>query len=269
MSGSVFLFRLALFQTEIWGNSHLTFRDAQFRLLAYVRNRIHNGELTERGFARLVGVSQPHMHNVLNGVRNISVDLSDSILNIFHISILDLSSPEELEAYLLPRKPPQRVSEAPRDVPFLDVPIGPGIPWPARVDRRRTLPAQLPEITGASSLVMARLARDPNMDTDLAGYDIAILDLSERWRTDPTPEGLYVIERNGEAVLRYLRPGARGYYVVTDRALENPEEWEHLSLSRSELEGFVKARVLWLGNERYLDLPMHQRGRFLYEIISS
>jgi plasmid maintenance system antidote protein VapI len=61
----------------------LTFQDAQLRLLAYVRDRIHNGELTERGFARMLGVSQPHVHNVLKGVRTLSIDLSDSILNLF------------------------------------------------------------------------------------------------------------------------------------------------------------------------------------------
>jgi plasmid maintenance system antidote protein VapI len=53
----------------------LTFQDAQQRLLAYVRDRIHNGELTERGFARMIGISQPHVHNVLKGVRNLSIEI--------------------------------------------------------------------------------------------------------------------------------------------------------------------------------------------------
>ena len=45
----------------------MTFQDARLRLLAYVRNQVRNGELTERGFARLIGISQPHAHNVLKG----------------------------------------------------------------------------------------------------------------------------------------------------------------------------------------------------------
>jgi hypothetical protein len=59
----------------------LTFRQAQLKLLAYVVDRIHNGELTERGFARHIGISQPHAHNVLKGARNLSPEIFDSILN--------------------------------------------------------------------------------------------------------------------------------------------------------------------------------------------
>jgi hypothetical protein len=61
----------------------LTYQDAQAKLLAYVQDRIHNGEFTERGLARLIGISQPHVHNVLKGVRNLSAEILESILNIF------------------------------------------------------------------------------------------------------------------------------------------------------------------------------------------
>lgn len=64
----------------------MNFRDAQSRLLTYVADRIHNGELTERGLARLIGISQPHAHNVLNRVRNLSPEIFDSILK--HLAII-------------------------------------------------------------------------------------------------------------------------------------------------------------------------------------
>jgi hypothetical protein len=69
-----------------------TFGDAQLKLLAYVRDRIHNGELTERGFARQIGISQPHAHNALKGVRTLSPEILDAILRYFHLSLLDLLS---------------------------------------------------------------------------------------------------------------------------------------------------------------------------------
>jgi transcriptional regulator with XRE-family HTH domain len=260
-----FLFLVALFHGEIWGKANLTFRNAQVRLLAYVRDRIHNGELTERGFARMIGISQPHVHNVLKGVRNLSVEISDSILKILHISILDLLSPEDLEISRRRRKALEPVLE----VPFLDTAIGPGIPWPARIDRRNRFPSPFPTGILPPALVMARLAPDAQMGVTLGGYDIAMLDTSELQRTKPSPEGLYAVERGGEVVLRYLRPGARCYYLVTDAALENPAQWEHLSMSQMELPGLIKARVLWLGREKNRKLPMHQRGRFLNEEISS
>jgi transcriptional regulator with XRE-family HTH domain len=78
----------------------LTFRDAQVRLLAYVLDRIHNGELTEREFARMIGISQPHVNSVLKGVRNLSVQISDSILNILNILLLDLVPRPQLACVL-------------------------------------------------------------------------------------------------------------------------------------------------------------------------
>ena len=154
----------------------MTFQDAQLRLLAYVRDRIHNGELTERGFARLLGVSQPHVHNVLKGVRTLSIEISDSILNIFHLSILDLASPEDLE------RNGRTGTEPVLEVPFLDTAIGPGIPWPARIDRRNRFPTPVPTGIVPPALVMARLTPDPQMAETLGGYDLALLDTSEQQR---------------------------------------------------------------------------------------
>lgn len=243
----------------------MNFLDAQLRLLTYVRDRIHNGELTERGFARLIGMSQPHVHNVLKGARNLSIGTSDSILNIFHISILDLASLEDLEDQLKNRKPLETAFE----VPFLDTPIGPGNPWPTRIELRRHSPTPFPSGMVLPGLVMARLAADPQMSATLAGYDTALLDTSEKERSKASPEGLYAVERNGEVVLRYLRPGARCFYLVSDAELETPNRWEPLSISRKELSRFIQARVLWLGRETDRKLPASQRGRFLYEVISS
>jgi plasmid maintenance system antidote protein VapI len=76
----------------------LTLQDAQLKLLTHVRDCIHNGELTERGFARLIGISQPHAHNVLKGVRNLSPQIFDSILKTLNMSVLDLAPIEDLEA---------------------------------------------------------------------------------------------------------------------------------------------------------------------------
>ncbi len=64
---------------------NLTFQDARHNLLAYVRNEVRNGELTERGFARLIGISQPHAHNVLKGVRTLSPQVLDLVLKYLAI----------------------------------------------------------------------------------------------------------------------------------------------------------------------------------------
>ena len=104
----------------------MNFRDIQARLLTTLRDRVRNGDLTERGLARLAGMSQPHMHNVLKGIRAVTPEVFDSVLKAFNLSLLDLCLKEELEAQLAWRGGPHLIIEA----PFLESPIGPGMAWP-------------------------------------------------------------------------------------------------------------------------------------------
>jgi hypothetical protein len=75
-------------------------------------------------------------------------------------------------------------------------------------------------------------------------------------------------EAGFEAVIRYIRPGAHGYYLATDSTLDTPADWEPYPVSASELAAAVKASVLWIGRECDRD-ALPQRGRFLYDPISS
>ena len=71
------------------------FETLQGRLIECVRWRVRNGEYTERRLAGLVGVSQPHMHNILKGVRTLSPNTADRILRTLEMSVLDLVRPEQ------------------------------------------------------------------------------------------------------------------------------------------------------------------------------
>jgi hypothetical protein len=224
-------------------DANLTFHDARLKLLAVVRNQVQNGEVTERGFARLVGISQPHAHNVLKGVRTLSPEIFDLILKYFHLSLLDLAPIEEIEAQLRCRCSRERLPE----VPLLATPIGPGKPWPAGVNWRHSFPLPVPSAIASADLVMAKLVADPAMTTISGSYDIALLDTCEHRRSAILPQGLYVIERRGETVLRYIRSGARCFYLVTDADLDSPRSWEPLCLTTPELGDAVRARVIWLG----------------------
>ncbi|MGA7410335.1 MAG: hypothetical protein WBW33_07605 [Bryobacteraceae bacterium] len=59
-------------------------------LIRFVTFRIRNGDCTERQLARLIGASQPQLHNVLKGARPLKQGLADALLKQFHISLLDL-----------------------------------------------------------------------------------------------------------------------------------------------------------------------------------
>lgn len=76
-------------------NGKITFGVLQARLIAFVNNRIKNGDFTERGLARILGISQPQLHNVLKGARKLNPDLADRLLGKFGIDVRDLIQPPE------------------------------------------------------------------------------------------------------------------------------------------------------------------------------
>jgi transcriptional regulator with XRE-family HTH domain len=75
----------------------MTFNDLHQLLLEELRQRVHSGAATERGLARLSGISQPHLHNVLKGKRKLSLTKADGILHRLQIDLLQLLEPEELQ----------------------------------------------------------------------------------------------------------------------------------------------------------------------------
>ena len=75
----------------------MDFQELERRFIDNLKQRIRSGELTERGLARLAGISQPHVHNVLKGKRIFSLPTADQILRVLRLDLLDLISPEEID----------------------------------------------------------------------------------------------------------------------------------------------------------------------------
>jgi len=75
----------------------MNFAQLQQRLVERLRHRVRSGETTERGLARIAGISQPHLHNVLKGKRVLSMEMADEILKNLQITILDLIQPDLME----------------------------------------------------------------------------------------------------------------------------------------------------------------------------
>src|SRR6267154_3691961 len=94
----------------------LRLEELQNRLLETLRERLHNGEITERGIARASGISQPHVHNVLKGTRTISPKLMDLILKSLGRSLLDFCTISELDHAVQLRRV---LPEPTVDLPFI------------------------------------------------------------------------------------------------------------------------------------------------------
>jgi plasmid maintenance system antidote protein VapI len=81
----------------------MSFERLSTTLLEHARELVHNGDFTERGLARLLGISQPHAHNVLKGVRPLRPELFDTMLKRFGLDLLDLYPKAEIDLYLARR----------------------------------------------------------------------------------------------------------------------------------------------------------------------
>jgi transcriptional regulator with XRE-family HTH domain len=222
----------------------LTFRTAQNRLLAEIRSRLRNGELTERALARRLGVSQSHINNVLRGRRNLSHELADSVLNFLHYSLLDL----EVQSHLTERVP----AGAHVDIEVLKYGIGPGQRWSTLRDggSRHRAPCAL---NGAAHCaVLGRLVPDHRMAGVLYGCDIALVDTSITARLTDSPRSVFVVQRGPEALLRWIRGGFRSLYLADEGSLNCPVDWERLSIREDQRLEVVKGRVLWIGSEAAL-----------------
>ena len=205
-----------------------------------MRLRVQNGEFTERGLARAVGISQVHIHNVLKGARTLSLNLNDLILKRLGLTILDICTSDELQDYVAGSSISARPSF---HLPFLVGRIGPGIPWSTQVNWQDRHPVPCLLAGPRNNLVLARLADDREMDSSLCGSNIVVLDFST-WQ--PLPDSLYVVDRGHDAVIRRIRPCAGKLYLVADGNLDHPESWEALpSVCLDTLRG----RVRWLGKE--------------------
>jgi hypothetical protein len=86
----------------------VSFRDLQDRLISFVVTKIRNGEFTERRLARVLGVSQPQLHNVLKGARPLKPEFADCLFRHFDIGVIDLLSSAELTARLTELEAEQR-----------------------------------------------------------------------------------------------------------------------------------------------------------------
>lgn len=78
------------------GPRKVTFELLRTRLLQQIKLRINSGEFTERGLARILGISQSQTHNVLKGARRLQMHLADRILFKLGLSAADLLSEAEL-----------------------------------------------------------------------------------------------------------------------------------------------------------------------------
>src|SRR3989440_9535855 len=74
----------------------MKFRALQENLRKQLWERIEEGDLTGLRLAEQTGFKQAHISNFLNRKRGLSLEGMDKVLNVQHLSVLDLLDPSEI-----------------------------------------------------------------------------------------------------------------------------------------------------------------------------
>jgi hypothetical protein len=213
------------------------FRELHQRLIDVARERVRAGEFTERGLARIAGVSQPHMHNVLKGIRSLSADAADRLLRALRLSIPDpiwKGSGTEDTSF--------------RAIPILRSRIGPGSEANFSVFRGH---AQMEEtlLQGVVSPVAARLAPDLVLPRELAANDLVLLDQNPAIRARPDEQSYWVVADRTGLRVRYLRTSGGRLHAASEANLGDPGKWQPLPLQGRNILEIVRARIVWFSRK--------------------
>jgi hypothetical protein len=230
------------------------------RLVDHLRERVRSGALTERGLARLTGVSQPHLHNVLKGIRVLSAEMADQVVTQLQLSPLDLLAESELG------RPPSAVFAGRyMEVPVLEQKLGPGRSFPDMDRRSGALPFVRAELTGVVRPFAVRLAQDPQQGCLFHGGDVALLaPLPANGSPDRDGGGnrYYAIETGGSSLIRRLQRRGDTLLLVAD---DDAEGTACIHLTDRNILEVVRARVIWIGryleNSPLADRPIEEAGR--------
>lgn len=214
----------------------MDFRTLQNRLLARVKARVRNGELTERGLAKLTGYSQPHVHNVFDGTRPLSIDFSDALLCNLRIDLADLLSvDQENHAGAAGKGEP-----ATRSIGLLAGPIGPGHPYPADIGPE-SYPFPVEDVKALELPVAARLTDDPAMEDILGRNGVALLDCAEGSCRHPDAESLYAVDLGNESAIRRVSI-SEGRLYIQDRS-GGDGGWTAVTRQSAPLRQIIRARL--------------------------
>jgi transcriptional regulator with XRE-family HTH domain len=214
----------------------VNFHLLQTRLVAEVRARVRNGEISERGLARLSGISQPHIHNVLKGTRLLSLYTADRILRHLRIDLADLLTAEDGDAPR-PRRPHADAAEC-RAVALLDGWIGPEHPFPHVVGRER-YPFMAADVERLESPVAARLAPSPRRAPIFSGSGVVLLERAEAVRLEPDEEGYFALDLPSGGAIGAVRRGRRHLYLKDPAA----EAWQPIPVPERGPLDVIQGRV--------------------------
>ncbi|MBA3976082.1 MAG: hypothetical protein C0504_17895 [Candidatus Solibacter sp.] len=222
----------------------MTFATLQRRMVAYLRDLMSNGELTERGLARMIGVSQPHIHNVLKGVRTLSPEIGDQISAVLGVSLLELAESSELASVL-----EDRVAEdlAYRVVRAAAGQISPYQRFPDLTAAERWVRIPAGAVERVERPVLTGFQADLEMASCFRGATHVLLDLNEKARLSANELCWYALRWGGSGYVRQVRREGGALVILGQRSWQPAAIPDRIPLGDLPALAVIRGRVAWCG----------------------
>jgi hypothetical protein len=218
---------------------------------------VASGSLTVRHLAREIGVSQPHMQNIMSGKRSLTMHMADRLLRYQRRSVLDLASASELgEALMSSPTNPDTI----RYVPVLAGRLGPSHPFPELKGATGWRALPIHAIAHVVHPVFAELGSDAELAREFPGATFALLDMSSKSRSDIGQQRWYAIRWSGGGWIRRLRVEPGRILILGQEGLRSALGPAQIELRSSRVEEHVRALVVWLGNDPNHANPLNSSG---------
>lgn len=225
----------------------MNFSGMERKLIAHLRGRVRRGEISERGLARLTRFSQPHIHNVLHGVRRITAEVADAIMDRLGLEIEDLLSPDEIQ-----RRLPQREFKHSqfREVALLKGRIAAGQPFPVETawTASRVFTAEFLRRYMRPVLVKVGPGETSMLPT-IQPNDLLLLDQSQERRQNPRFLRIYVLSLEDGGTVKRCEVVGRELVIVPENMQQRGFVPQTISLEDRNILDLIKGEVVWIGRE--------------------
>ncbi len=186
-------------------------------------------------------MSQPHMHNVLKGIRSLSTSSADRLMNGLGLRAADLLWGVSSATF-------SKQDGGIRAVPLLRNRIGPGTAGVLDAFRGNIpMPGSL--LKNLIEPVAAHLAPDLVMPSALAANDLVLLDQNPAVRAVPAGRGVWVVAEGAGLRARYVRLAGARLLVGNEVTRGDPQQWFSIPLQGRNILEIVRAHIVWIGRE--------------------
>ncbi len=225
----------------------MTFAHLEQRLLENLRARVRRREISERRLAIDTGFSQPHVHNVLKGARQLTSAVADRLMRRLSMGVEDLFEPPELERAL----PSREFHDSPfREVPMLKGRIAAGQPFPVepRFSGTRVFTAEFLSQFNRPVLVKVG-ANELSMMPTVQPNDLLLIDQAEEKRRHPEFSRIYALSLEEGGTVKHCQIVENELVIIPENMQQRGFLPRTVSLDNTNLLDVVRGEVVWIGRE--------------------